>query len=132
MSEPFGIGGGITNAHACGCTVGADGFIDITCARHREFMIPPEEDWDEPEPWVDDDGPNLGTCPYYAHYRNPEQNPMVPCTFGCWDEPRCITDEPEEGWPEVHDPAGGQDCQASHCPPFGGNGECDWPRCAER
>lgn len=21
------------------------------------------------------------------------------CTRGCWDEPRCITDEPLEGWP---------------------------------
>ena len=44
---------------------------------------------------------NLGRCPYYAHYRNPEKNPMKPCVFGCWDEPRCITDEPEEGWPQV-------------------------------
>ena len=44
---------------------------------------------------------NLGRCPYYAHYRNPEKNPMKPCIFGCWDEPHCITDEPEEGWPGV-------------------------------
>lgn len=20
------------------------------------------------------------------------------CSFGCWEEPRCITDEPEGGW----------------------------------
>lgn len=30
-------------------------------------------------------------CPYY-------QTGSEPCTFGCWTEPRCITDEPTEGW----------------------------------
>ena len=44
----------------------------------------------------DDFGLDLGTCPYYAHYRH--NAPFGTCSFGCWDEPRCITDEPEEGW----------------------------------
>ena len=50
------------------------------------------------EPGEDDDyhAPDLGTCPYYAHIRHGA--PFGTCTFGCWDEPRCQTDEPEEGW----------------------------------
>ena len=30
-------------------------------------------------------------CPYY-------QTGSEPCTFGCWEEPQCITSEPTEGW----------------------------------
>ena len=30
-------------------------------------------------------------CPYY-------QTGTDPCRSGCWEEPRCITDKPAEGW----------------------------------
>lgn len=45
-----------------------------------------------------DDSPDLdlGTCPYYAHYRG---GPFGTCSFGCREEPECVTCEPEEGWP---------------------------------
>jgi len=38
-------------------------------------------------------------CAYYARYYGlPGCNPNATCTEGCWDEPRCVTDEPIEGW----------------------------------
>jgi len=38
-------------------------------------------------------------CPYYARYYDlPGHNPRATCAHGCWDEPRCVTDEPIEGW----------------------------------
>jgi hypothetical protein len=26
--------------HSCGCTVNTDGYIDIECAQHRNFVLP--------------------------------------------------------------------------------------------
>lgn len=37
--------------------------------------------------------PNLSTCDYYQG--------VGICTFGCWEEPACFTDEPYEGWPKI-------------------------------
>lgn len=38
----------------------------------------------------------LGSCPYWQHARRGE--PFGTCSFGCYDEPRCLTDEPRHGW----------------------------------
>jgi len=34
---------------------------------------------------------DLSACPYY-------RGPGI-CSFGCWEEPRCHTEEPVHGWP---------------------------------
>lgn len=36
-------------------------------------------------------GPDLSTCPYYREEGS--------CSFGCNDEPECVTCVPEGGWP---------------------------------
>lgn len=39
-------------------------------------------------------------CPYYRrYYALPGHDPRGICSFGCYDEPSCITDEPYGGWP---------------------------------
>lgn len=65
----------------------------LTCSTHWDGD---DEASDLEDP--DDDGPDLGSCPYFAHYYNPEENPMGTCTFGCWEEPECVTCQPEGGW----------------------------------
>lgn len=43
---------------------------------------------------------DLGTCPYYARSaRLPGHDPEGICSFGCQEEPACITSEPSDGWP---------------------------------
>ena len=37
-----------------------------------------------------------GTCPYYQSYAKPGDLGM--CAFDCWEEPVCVTCEPEGGW----------------------------------
>lgn len=45
-------------------------------------------------------------CPYFQRFQGlPGHDPNATCTFGCWQEPRCITDEPMRGWPELGEPA---------------------------
>lgn len=34
----------------------------------------------------------LSSCAYYQQVGDGK------CSYGCWQEPRCITDEPLEGW----------------------------------
>lgn len=43
---------------------------------------------------------DLGTCPYYAYFRG--QGPPAICGRGCWEEPRCVTEEPLDGWPSAN------------------------------
>ena len=43
-------------------------------------------------------GYDLSWCAY-ARRGEEGQNPMGTCSFGCVDEPSCITDCPREGWP---------------------------------
>jgi len=53
---------------------------------------------------------DLAPCPYFRGL------PGGTCTFGCWEEPRCFTDEPDGGWPSARrDPASGE-CQFSFLP----------------
>src|SRR5690625_2044794 len=35
-------------------------------------------------------GKKMASCPYYQGTGG--------CINGCWDEPRCVTEEPEDGW----------------------------------
>lgn len=37
------------------------------------------------------EGVNLAVCDYYQDCGT--------CTFGCWQEPSCVTDTPTGGWP---------------------------------
>lgn len=47
-----------------------------------------ESDWD------------YGHCPYYARYYGlAGSDPQAICSYGCQEEPACVTDEPSEGWP---------------------------------
>jgi len=41
--------------------------------------------------YTEDDETDLSSCPYF--------NGTGICSFGCWDEPRCHTCEPANGWP---------------------------------
>jgi hypothetical protein len=43
---------------------------------------------------------NRGSCPYYMTSGLPDAQ-RGECSFGCRDEPVCITSEPEGGWPAV-------------------------------
>ena len=46
-----------------------------------------------------DEEEDLGTCPYFARHESlPGHDPEAVCSFGCWDEPQCITCCPLEGW----------------------------------
>lgn len=50
------------------------------------------------------DGENdLGDCPYFATYAGlPWAEKGAVCSYGCWEEPECVTCEPNGGWPSVH------------------------------
>jgi len=43
---------------------------------------------------------DLGTCAYLARsLKLPGYDPEATCSFGCVDEPACVTSEPDGGWP---------------------------------
>lgn len=43
---------------------------------------------------------DLSDCPYFARFTNqPGHDPEATCSYGCVDEPACVTCEPSEGWP---------------------------------
>lgn len=45
-------------------------------------------------------GWDLGDCPYFASAnRLPGFDPAAVCGHGCYEEPACVTCEPEDGWP---------------------------------
>lgn len=41
---------------------------------------------------IDWESRDLSDCAYY-------RDPAGTCSHGCWEEPRCVTEEPSEGWP---------------------------------
>ena len=49
--------------------------------------------------------PDLSDCPYFRKYHRltgaDEEGAWGSgtCTYGCWDEPHCVTSRPPEGWP---------------------------------
>jgi hypothetical protein len=47
-------------------------------------------------------GTDRGSCPYYMTRGLPDAQ-RGECSFGCRDEPVCITSEPEGGWPAAYD-----------------------------
>lgn len=48
---------------------------------------------------LDDElSPDYGTCGYYLWTKN-QDGPFLTCSFGCFEEPECITCEPDGGWP---------------------------------
>lgn len=91
-------------------TCGQPGVIDVgrtlLCEDHAgELGYGPKQEEYGYDP---DDGPGLGTCPYFARYHGIKEDPAATCTFGCRDEPECVTCEPAEGWPGyMRDPATG-------------------------
>lgn len=42
---------------------------------------------------------DLGGCAYYLRYMKVEGFEDGTCSFGCREEPECVTCEPEGGWP---------------------------------
>lgn len=43
---------------------------------------------------------DMSDCPYFARYvRAPIHDPAGTCSYGCRDEPECITGRPLHGWP---------------------------------
>lgn len=51
-------------------------------------------------PVVAYDGHDLGGCPYLARYHGVDgADPNGICNRGCYDEPECVTCEPDDGWP---------------------------------
>lgn len=45
---------------------------------------------------------DLGTCEYFRRYHKLEPyDPEAICSFGCVEEPACITCMPGEGWPSI-------------------------------
>lgn len=56
----------------------------------------------------DDD---LGDCAYYARYSGlPGHDPVAICSYGCWDEPQCVTCCPRDGWAIDRAYANGHPC----------------------
>lgn len=43
--------------------------------------------------------PKWWTCRYYQTAGRTDI-PTETCSFGCWEEPNCVTGQPSEGWPE--------------------------------
>lgn len=39
-----------------------------------------------------------GSCPYYLKNGKEGAHGVNTCSFGCYDEPSCMTDEPNGGW----------------------------------
>lgn len=64
---------------------------DYTCATH-EAPCPGDTDDCEVEP-------NWPTCRYYQTAGRTDI-PTESCSFGCWEEPNCVTGQPTEGWPQ--------------------------------
>lgn len=49
---------------------------------------------------------DLGTCAYYQRtYMEafPDADPDGQCSFGCSEEPACLTSEPYHGWPNARE-----------------------------
>ena len=43
---------------------------------------------------------DLSDCPYFRRYAGMEgHDPEGTCSYGCRDEPSCVTDRPLHGWP---------------------------------
>lgn len=43
---------------------------------------------------------DMSDCPYFRRYGGAEgHDPNGTCSYGCRDEPSCITDRPLHGWP---------------------------------
>lgn len=64
----------------------------ILCSDSPSCACPwhyPEGYMDEP----DEDSPNLAACDYYQG--------VGICSFGCSEEPSCMTDRPSGGWPDL-------------------------------
>ena len=43
---------------------------------------------------------DMSSCPYFQRMSGTPGYETGSCGWGCYDEPSCITDEPEGGWPE--------------------------------
>ena len=74
------------------------GVFDPPGPPYTHRIVPPAE------PELDDDEEpedlDLGTCPYFARHQGlPGHDPEAVCSFGCVDEPQCITCIPPDGWP---------------------------------
>jgi hypothetical protein len=66
----------------------------------EEGDLIPDDDWEYGLEW------DLGNCAYYARYCGlPGADPNGICSFGCREEPGCITDEPDGGWPSQREPS---------------------------
>lgn len=49
---------------------------------------------------AEDDEEDLSDCPYYARYCSAAgHDPQAECSYGCTDEPSCVTCRPSDGWP---------------------------------
>lgn len=56
-------------------------------------------------PWdgIIDPEDDFGDCPYLMRYESiPGHDPQAVCSYGCWDEPQCVTCVPHGGWPKFH------------------------------
>jgi hypothetical protein len=43
---------------------------------------------------------DMSDCPYFARYAGlPGHDPEGICSYGCRDEPECVTCRPRHGWP---------------------------------
>lgn len=64
------------------------------CQIDHDCATEPDECWHTPKWW---------TCRYWQT-ANRSDMPTESCSFGCYDEPNCVTGQPTEGWPvEVSD-----------------------------
>ena len=46
---------------------------------------------------------DVGLCPYHlAVNKVPGADPKGTCSFGCWEEPDCMTGTPRDGWPSFN------------------------------
>lgn len=59
---------------------------------------------------------DMSDCPYFARYSGlPGSDPNGTCSYGCRDEPSCITDRPRHGWPSEqkaqHTGSSGEVCE---------------------
>ena len=60
------------------------------CQIEHDCAAEPDECWHTPKWW---------TCAYYQTAYKGVGDKTLPCSFGCYDEPNCVTGQPSEGWP---------------------------------
>lgn len=71
---------------------------DLLEPDHEPCTLDPAEHDCESSPEECEGEPKWWTCRYYQTVERTDGRPAEMCSFGCHDEPNCVTGQPTEGW----------------------------------